>query len=372
MEVAGSDPHDKSWFWGESFRAGKVWTRLLAGGYQPTLVTPDSIVAPLRLTNLVVRLKHGGDYHGVVLDYQGHPVPGIQVYLADKSNFYLQNGVENSFPPNKKIISTDTSGRFSLPGGNGTRQKIVIATADGHLFQVVPDADSSRSLTVKLPQPATLTIRYDIPDDIPKAEFVLNFRPQKLDSALWKDTSFGLEPVAQNGGEVTLTNLSPGAYELARRKWPNVGKGSRFGFLGNTNLVLNPGETKRVEIIRPVGQNLRGQITGIAEAKAFGAYIYIFSDHGTNVTADWWQHQQPNDTIDMLACGADGQFQTARIPPGNYNLVAMAFTEPRVYSHNMDPEYFGVAKVTVTADTPTPPIKITLIPCTEANRMASK
>ena len=113
-------------------------------------------------------------------------------------------------------------------------------------------------------------------------------------------------------------------------------------------------------------------MTGIAAANAFGAYIYAFLDHATNTTADWWQRGEPVDTVDMVACGTDGEFRLARIPPGTYNLVAMAFIEPRVYSHNMDPDFFGVAKVTVTADAPAPPVKITLIPCTEANRMASK
>lgn len=371
MEVAGTIPHDKSGFWGESFRPGKVWLRLLAGGHQPALVTPNPVVAPLRLTNLVVRLKHGGDYHGVVLDYLGHPVPGIHVYLADKPRFLMNDGVER-YSNNTGFSTTDTSGRFSLPGGNGTRQKIVAATADGHLFQVVPDADSSQNLKVTLPQPATIIIRYDIPDDIPKAEFGLSFRSETLEPATWTNTSFGVSSSARNGNEVTLTNLLPGPYELMRSKTLNVGKGSRFGFLNWTNLVLKPGKTKRVEFGCPVGQTVRGQVTGITEASAFGAYIYAFADHATNTTANWWQHQQPDDTFDMVACGADGHFQTARLPPGAYNLVAMAFTEPRVYSHNMDPEYFGVAKVTVIADAPTPPIKITLIPCTEANRMASK
>jgi hypothetical protein len=57
MEVAGNDFSNTSRFWGESFRPGKVCARLLASGYQPALLTPQSVTAPLQMTNLVVRLK---------------------------------------------------------------------------------------------------------------------------------------------------------------------------------------------------------------------------------------------------------------------------------------------------------------------------
>ena len=57
MEVAGYDFSNRSRFWGESFRPGKVWARLLATGYQPALLTPQPVTAPSQMTNLVVRLK---------------------------------------------------------------------------------------------------------------------------------------------------------------------------------------------------------------------------------------------------------------------------------------------------------------------------
>jgi Leucine-rich repeat (LRR) protein len=57
MEVAGNDFSNTSRFWGESFRPGKVCARLRASGYQPALLTPQSVTAPLQMTNLVVRLK---------------------------------------------------------------------------------------------------------------------------------------------------------------------------------------------------------------------------------------------------------------------------------------------------------------------------
>jgi internalin A len=369
MEVAGNNPGDKSWFWGESFGPGKVWARLLASGYEPTLLTPNPVAAPMLLTNLAARMKRGGDFHGVVLDYQGHPMPAVCVYLADRAYFSLWNGVENSFPKKSQASLTDATGTFLLPGGNGTRQRILCATADGQLFKMVPEADSSRNFSVTLPQPASLILRYDIANDIPEAEFVLNFRPEKPDSAAWQNLSIGFSPVAGNGGKVTLTNLSPGTYDLARKKTLRVGKGSRFGFMNWTNLALKSGETKQVEIVRPAGQTVRGQITGIAAANAFGAYVYAFADHATNTTADLWNHQQPED---MVACGTDGQFQIARLPTGSYIIVAMAYTEPRILSHSMDPEFFGVTKVTVAGDAPTLPVNIKLIPCTEANRMAGK
>jgi beta-lactamase regulating signal transducer with metallopeptidase domain/Leucine-rich repeat (LRR) protein len=358
MEVAGNDFRNTSRFWGESFRPGKVWARLLASGYQPALLTPHPVTAPLQMTNLVVRLKRGGDFHGIVLDYKGNPVPGMRVYLADKPNFYLRDGVEN-WLNRTGYSATDANGHFTLSGGNGTPQKLVVSSADGHMFHVLPDADSSRDLKVTLPQPATLVLHYDIPDDLPVAECILNFNSQKLDPAMWKDTSFGFDPVVTNRSEIVLTNLTPGNYELLRRKILHVGTGSRFQFLDDTNLVLKGGETQRVDVVRPVGQTVRGQVTGIEEASALGAYIYACSGEITNSPIKSWN---PGPLIDLGTCGKDGVFQMARFPPGTYSIVAMAYKEPDVYSHSMDADFIGVAKVTVTADAPPQAVKIELHP----------
>lgn len=218
---------------------------------------------------------------------------------------------------------------------------------------------------ITLPQSATLILQYDIPDDLMVAQCFLNFRSQNLDQAIWKDTSFGLSPVITNRSEVILTNLTPGNYELGRRKILKVGNGSRFQFLDNTNLVLKPGETRRVDIVRPVGQAVRGQVTGIQEAHALGAYLYACVGEITNTPISSWN---PGPLVDLGTCGKDGAFQMARFPPGNYSIVAMSYKNSDVYNHSGEADFIGVGTVKVTADAPTQPVKIELVPYGKYNR----
>ena len=366
MEVAGTDPQDQSHFWGESFRPGKVWARLLASGYQPALLTPNPVTAPLQMTNIVVRLKRGGDLHGSVLDYQNNPLPGLRVYLADQPYFSIQNGTLNSRSQN--TATTDSNGRFTLPGGNGTAQKVVVATADGHMFAIAPEVSPGQVVKVTLPQPAALTVHYDIPDDLPVARLFLNFEPQNPDPAVWKNIGFGLSLIVTNRDELALTNLTPGTYRLGRRKVLNVGGGDsgrmrneRNAWLDETTLILTGGSAQRVELVRPSGNALRGEVAGLDQTTAFGAYLYAFSDQTTNSPADMLDRERP---LDATATGRDGQFQTARLAPGAYILVAIAFKEPTVFSHNRQPDYIGSAKVIVTTNT-APPVKVELHPWVE-------
>ena len=371
MEVAGNDPQDESHFWGESFRPGKAWARLLESGYQPALLTPNPVTAPLQMTNIVVRLKRGGDLHGSVVDYQNNPLPGLRVYLADQPYFSIQNGTLNSRSQN--TATTDSNGRFALPGGNGTAQKVVVATADGHMFAVAPEVSPGQAVTVTLPQPAALAVHYDIPDDLPVAQLFLNFESEKPDQAAWKGISFGLSPTVTNRGEIVLTNLNPGTYRLARRKVLNVGGGDsgrmrneRIAWLDEATLTLTGGSSQRVELVRPAGNALRGEVAGLDQTTAFGAYFYAFSDQTTNSPADMLNLERP---LDATSIGRDGQFQTARLAPGAYILVAIAFKEPNVNSHNRQPDYFGSDKVIVTTNT-APPVKIELRPYNISNRFA--
>jgi hypothetical protein len=379
IEVSGNGSPDPGHFWGESFRAGKVWARLIAAGYQPFPFTPNPALsplsAPLRMTNIMVRMKTGGDLHGVVVDHDGHPLSDLRVYLVGPY-FSLRDGVPGSLSKGGTAI-TDSVGRFTLPGGNGTEQKVLVASADGHMAGIDPKVGPDHEAAVSLPQPATLIVRYDIPDDAPVAQVILNFESFKLDPALWKDVSLGLNPLVTNRAELVLTNLLPGPYHLMRRKTLTVGgtarggrarggsasgpasRGQRIVWLEDSSLSLEPGQTQQVNWVRPSGQAIRGQVDGIAETGAPGAYIYVFSSESTNTPADMVIHDRP---LDALTCGEDGQFQTAQLPPGAFTLVALAFKEPASPVSRGEPDFVGSVNVAIITNTAPPPVKIALLP----------
>jgi hypothetical protein len=371
VEVSGNDPHDPSAFWGETFRTGKVWARILSGGFAPFLLTPNPALsplsAPLRMTNIVARMKPGGDLRGVVLDYRGNPVPDMRAYLVDLDYFAIGDGKADSWSKSSPA-TTDAAGRFALAGGNGSQQKVAITSEDGQMVWVAPKVDPEHEARVTLPQPATLAVRYDIPGDLSTAQLFLNFRPPNPDSEMWKGVSFGLSQVLTNGEEIVLTNLTPGTYSLGRKKALNFGAvsriagivraESRFTFLDQQTFVLEPGRTQRVELVRPAGQSVRGEVTGIGEKGALGAYIYAYSGK-TNIPGDMLGSGWP---FDALTCGTNGIFQTAPLEPGSYTIVAMAYKEPDVYAHTLNPNFVGKANVTVTTNAAPPPVKIELVP----------
>jgi hypothetical protein len=314
-------------------------------------------------------MRHGGDLHGIMLDYRGNPMPNFSAYLDDVPYFSIRNGNVDTYSKSRPA-TTDPAGRFTLAGGNGTEQKVVFASPDCHMVWMAPKVDPEHEARVTLPQPATLTLRYDIPDDSSVAELALNFIPPKPDSDIWKGVNFGINVTVSNKAEIVLTNLTPGTYSLGRNRTLNFGgaaragrggsSGSRFIWLDEQTFVLEPGRTQRVEIVRPTGQTVRGEVAGITENGALGAYIYAYSGK-TNITDDMLGWGWP---FDALTCGTNGVFQTARLEPGTYNIVAMAYKEggasPNPHSGN--PDFVGSAKVTVTTNAPPDPLKIELLP----------
>ena len=69
---------------------------------------------------------------------------------------------------------------------------------------------------------------------------------------------------------------------------------------------------------------------------------------------------------DAVACGQDGQFQTALLAPGAYTIVAEASRaetpEERGRTGLRRPSHIGMAQVTVSADAAPTPVRIELRP----------
>ena len=121
---------------------------------------------------------------------------------------------------------------------------------------------------------------------------------------MWKNISFGLSPTLTNQGEIALPNITPGSYSLARRKMLSVGgtarsgggvgPGMRIAWLLQETLALEPGQTQRVDLVRSTGQSVHGEVAGIAEKSALGAYIYAYSSQANNGPAGMLRHDQPS------------------------------------------------------------------------------
>lgn len=341
------------WFELQSFKKGKTWARVLADGYLPEPVTPDPVVSPANIADSVVRLKRGGELRGIVLDHARKPVVGARVFLTGTQRLELTDGKPN-WVFKGSTATTDAEGCFALHGVGGTEQKRVVVSADSLQCWPVPELEPGQELKITLPQPATLIVRYDIPDDVPKAQL----RLQLMSSV--NNVTCLQEPTVANQGQIILTNLAPGNYDFTRTKTLRVGGESHGIFYDLLTVVLRAGETQRVDFVRATGHPIQGEVSGLKDVK--GAFIYVRSAEATGHTLKMDEWKLP--IFDAVTCDEAGHFSTARLAPGNYTIIVEAFgPETPSQIHNTGirlPDYIGMAKVMVNAAAPPTPVKIEL------------
>ncbi len=337
--------------------------RIIAPGYVPQILTEQS-VSNLPAGGLEIRLKRGDALRGVVRDDAEHPVAGARVLMATVQPVWLRDGKFEYGAFRSGSTTTDNAGRFSLRGEGEALQKVVIVSPDGHLVWPAVQSQPGQELRITLPKPGTLIVRYDIPGDLPEAKPELQLLTQKMEMPLWF-LSFGQSITVTNGSQFVLTNLTPGAYNF--RRWKSIG--SQGAESEVQTVVIEAGQNKELDMVRTNGQRVHGQVIGPGPALASGGYIYVKS---ANATGQPWPQGSRNyekeynfPSFDVSQFGADGSFQTAMLKPGAYTVIANVYPPPAppgtMPYRNDNPDYVGVAKVTVTAD-PMPPLTLKLAP----------
>jgi hypothetical protein len=353
----------------QSIKKGKTWARVLATGYVPQPVTTEPVVSPIRITNLVVRLKRGAELRGILLDYAGRAVAGARVFLATEQSLDLTDGNPQGTFRGSTVI-TDVGGRFALRGVRGTEQRVIAVSADGLPAWIVAKAEPGQDLKVTMPEPATLAVRYDIPDDEQETKIRLQLRT-------WTASEVGVRTFVRqstlaNGGQVLMTGLPMGTYDLARPKMLRVGTETHGVFCDRATVTLQPGQTQQVNFVRSAGFPIRGQVVGLRDANAPGAFIYVRSVAATGDPRKMFEESEL-PMFDAVACDEAGRFSTARLEPGNYTIVAHAFKREApsraVTTGIRLPDYIGTVKVTVGADAPRAPVMIELRPLSRLQSM---
>ena len=176
---------------------------------------------------------------------------------------------------------------------------------------------------------------------------------------LWNEVAAALSSAVANRGQIVLTNLTPGAYEFSRERTLRAGVWQTWPCDRRT-IVLEPGQTQQVNLVRQTGQRLRGEVTGLEKTQATNGCLFVRSENDTNVMS--WVAL----CFDALTFGKDGLFQTALLEPGAYTVLAEVY-EPEVNTGVIRsglrlPDYVGTAKVTITTNAAPPPVKIELHP----------
>jgi hypothetical protein len=261
-------------FVAQSGGTDQVW-RVLADGYQPQTIPALPAGTNAASTDLVVRLKRAQDLRGVVLDYKGQPVPGARVSLSSAG---AQGGRGRPIPKSgNNSTTTDASGRFALRPLGGFEMKAVVVSSDGHFIWPVHLPEAGQELKITLPQPASLLVRYDIPGDPPESALLLTLIIRDREMPLWENVNSQLSPTVPNHKQTLLTNLTPGTYLCIRFKTlPGDAERGYTNILDHQTLLLEPGWTQEVDLVRLTGHPVQGQVTMGDQAEVPPGTISIY------------------------------------------------------------------------------------------------
>jgi hypothetical protein len=219
----------------------------------------------------------------------------------------------------------------------------------------------------------------------------LTLRTNKLELPLWGYIAPKTTAKVSNGGQIVLTNLTPGTYDFSRIVMGGPTNAEYMFLYGDPPevvqgdlqiVVLKPGRTREVRMVRSVGQRVQGQATGWQGITNGGAYLYVTA--ASTFSSYRGFKSKLENCFDAVKLEGDGRFETAMLEPGTYTLVAEVFKQgddQPMWSNQMDckpiaddepqlrGDWFfipprlalvGAVKVTITAKNRVPPVKLEL------------
>jgi len=316
---------------------------------------PDFDAGPFEVRPQSKRITVGEllSIRGRVLDHKGSPAVGAKVFLRDPSRLRLVNGKPERFSGRQTI--TDGDGRFAIDAAKGKATGLIVSAPTCHVWQV-PLADTPGEVTIRLPEPATLELLYDIPGDASTAKVQIHLKTQDMPG--WKQLD-GVERTVTvpNNGRMVLNDMMPGLYDIWRSKTVVVGRVGSRAFCDRGNFALAAGKTTTAAFVRKEGHPVTGRITGLPPDSVPGVMLVVQQrvaktkpQAAAGPAARWI-------TVDGLRCKPNGPFKTARLSPGTYTISAKAYAPTSDSGRSLGtfwrrPAFTGSAKVTVGKDHP--------------------
>ena len=371
LESRGSNPEggfDSRLDWAAGWRS-----RIIAGGYtpEPTLLKLPKPGAR-EVSAIVIRLKRGRQITGQVFDYNGKPVANAGVYVVGNPVINLTGGrameLAGGFVEDHKPVrfAADADGAFTVTGIGVDDQRIAVTSAALDLWVVPVPAESAGKFEIRLPQPGTLLVHYDIPGAPENAKTFLQLHTWEMPE--WKGVSLQrYDPIRQHV-DFAITNLPPGDYTLDRIKKTGVTNSWNQVFVDRRNIKIESGKTTVSEFVRLKGAPISGQVIGLDEGKVAKAKPTRVDVRVQPPKSDDPWDVSPFDVVAMEPGDQplDGKFTTERILPGRYKIRAEVFipeTEQQRFSTGIIPPAFeGEVLVTVPEQGLPEPVKIPLAP----------
>ena len=221
-----------------------------------------------------------------------------------------------------------------------------------------PQADAT-------PKTSRIVVSYNIQDAEPQSRIYVQDINGKGD--------IGTEVVGlskfnrlQNGGTLTLQDLDPGDYQVARYRQVEIGQVglSRIHtglYLDRRQFKLQAGETKSIEFMRPNGKPVSGRVEGLKKLGLDEVIVCVCSENATD--------PESLSSLDVTIYDArhsdvEGRFTTERLSPGNYVILVEAYApfkqEDLANTGIPVPRYVGTTKITVPETGDAPAADVTL------------
>ena len=180
--------------------------------------------------------------------------------------------------------------------------------------------------------------------------------PDVPNSRLWSWRNFRVA----NRGEIVLRDATPGETTLWRMKTVTHGDYRGRVSVERRMIGVKPGGTLVIDFTRERGAPIAGEASGPNDEQARMIFVGI-EPFDASVPAEG-SAGFPRQLLDIVPCGPDGRFRTARIPPGEYVAHAVGYrTQPRYGPFVAGIEMFdfsGSARVTVPPDGSPPAVRI--------------
>lgn len=298
--------------------------RILADGYASQPVLIEAPPAGVKTLDIVVEMHRGRPVKGSVVDADGKPVKGAAVFLIGRRPANITGGkAVNSYDrveEDKSVTRTTTAadGTFTLTGSGDDVERVAVSTPQIDLWVVPAPDDVKARVEVRLPRPAKLAIRYDIPGAAADGEFFMQMTTYEMPG--WKGVNSEVTHNVVNGKTSTLANLPPGTYWITRTKKTNIPGRGFSAMLDRQKIALKPGGEAEAVFVRKTGAAVTGKVEGMDPEKIDGAVVRI---HPAKVAAD----DLFPPALDQVAVGSGGAFATDRLAPGDYMVIVSAYAK---------------------------------------------
>jgi hypothetical protein len=357
-----ADPKKVTWGYSEgrssardgSFSTTIRWTdgwtaRILADGYIPQPVIASAPPGDKDEIEVVIRLKRGPKVRGVVLDHSGKPVKDAAIFAIGPTGVNLSGGQAHTgtggTDDETQHVRTDADGRFELPSGEAKSLAVSHAALDAWPAEI----PTTGEVTIRLPEPARVDVELAI--DGADKEGVIFYQLLTEGRKGFSGLRLERDVNIANPGKLSLAALPPGRYQLCRSVMNNLGEIGIGAMLEREFFELRAGETKAISFVRDRGVRIRGKATPPTDTKLMGTIISVRSLLDQKSPFD--NHEWPVVYASQTAT-EDGSFQTERILPGKYLLVAESYTpltrEQRFRTGRISPSHRAQVTIDVPAE----------------------